>query len=145
MIEVKCINFDFESIININSIKSFNLIDNYRLVIELNDGTTITPSIIFTPTSKEIPDSHHEELLYGYFAERFKIVNNNTQRENDNLKINSKFKLQFDEIESVNIIDNIITYIEDDMNFSYKLTGSFVDIKQPHLTHPYNTESNGRC
>ncbi len=132
MIDVKC--FTFFTIHKIPTSCITEIIeDKYYPIIKIDD-LELTPTIKLTCTNSEINDFDANDLLGGYFTNSFTPIGNEIETTENNIIIKSIFALQFGVDISIFSKGDKIIYIEEDTDYSYKVTPSFCGKLSPPLT-----------
>ncbi|MCV6609039.1 MAG: hypothetical protein OIF32_12570 [Campylobacterales bacterium] len=108
------------------------------LDIITQDGITISPYLKFTPKNLDIPEFDCNDLVEGYFADRFETVRSNVVEKDENYLFEVEFSFTFNENDPVYLKDLDLIYLAD-KEYKYTLQGSFTKAFEPSFLNEVDT------
>ncbi len=132
MPQAKC--FTFLASYKLPANKVTGRVETEYLPAIIVDEQQLTPFLKFTLTNADIGESESEEMLEGYFIELFDCLTLDINTIGDEVNINATFVLQFDVDDPVSLNGNEIVYVQEDGNYSYKVTAAFSRAICPRLS-----------
>ncbi|MBM4904332.1 hypothetical protein HYO34_16715 [Vibrio parahaemolyticus] len=132
MIEVKCLKFTYSAKLPKSSVSSYSF-DGKFLDLVVNDHT-VSPYLKLTSTSNDVSVYYSSDMIHGYIADLFNIVDCNVKEADNYIYINAIFTIEFGLDDQITLDVNEFVYCQEEGNYSYEVIGSFTNSDCPLLT-----------
>jgi hypothetical protein len=139
MIEVKCLKFTYLAKLQKSSVSSYSF-DGKFLDLVVNNHT-VSPYLKLASTSNDVSGYYSADMIHGYIADLFNIVDCNVKERDNYIYINAIFTIEFGLDDQVTLDVNEFVYCQEEGNYSYEVTGSFTNSDCPSLAESIDIDA----